>query len=222
MGQRTCLIFRPQLEPLEAKYLLSGGASATHPAAQGAEGVPHQNTSKVTNIKLDRITNPKGGNSLLFPPFSHVLVQQAQPVPGRVYNVLFISVLNGTGQTFHASDNIQVKTRNQPPGLSIPILTGDQEWKPGERIVFYRLTKEYYPLSPTQTSGFVFNFVKPMATAIPGPSGIFLRLKYDPATFNQVLDHIVSAGIGARGHQLGLPDTAIWEIYPPNFKYIRL
>jgi len=64
------------------------------------------------------------------------------------------------------------------------------------------------------SAGFVFNFVKPQVTAIPGPSGIFLRLKYDPATFDRVLDAIVVKGPGARGHLLGLPDTAIWEVIP--------
>ncbi len=47
---------------------------------------------------------------------------------------------------------------------------------------------------------------------IPGPSGIFLRLTYDPATFARTLDWIVAYGQGAQqgaGSALGLPDTAI-------------
>jgi hypothetical protein len=47
---------------------------------------------------------------------------------------------------------------------------------------------------------------------IPGPSGIFLRLKYNPATFARTLDWIVAFGPGAEGGagaKLGLPDTAI-------------
>lgn len=216
----------PTLEILESRNLLSGGYSAKTLAAQEAVarsvGFPPTPLPQVANIKLDRITNPKNGNALLFPPFGHVLVQGKQPVPGRTYNILFISVLNNTEQTFHASDNLEVRTRSQTPGEAVPVLTGDQVWKPGERIVFYRLTKLYYPLSPTQTSGFVFNFVRPTATAIPGPSGIFLRIKYNPAKFGQQLDHIVSAGIGARGHQLGLPDTAIWQLLPASARYVRL
>ncbi len=35
-----------------------------------------------------RITNPTRFNNKLIPPFSHVLVQARQPVPGQVYNML--------------------------------------------------------------------------------------------------------------------------------------
>ena len=79
-------------------------------------------------------------------------------------------------------------------------------------MVFYILSKEYYPLSPKVSAGFAFDLGGRRGVAIPGPSGIFLRVKYDPATFPKVLDHIVAFGPGAKGHLLGLPDTALWEI----------
>ena len=36
-----------------------------------------------------------------------VLVQSRQPVPGQVYNVLYIVVKNGTAQTFTASNGFR-------------------------------------------------------------------------------------------------------------------
>ena len=170
--------------------------------------------SPVMGVTMDRITNPSSANKVLTPPFAQVLVQGKQPVPGQVYNVLFISVYNGTGGTFTASDNLQVRLSNQTPAHGYPLLSGTQEWQPGDRMVFYVLTKKYYPATPTVSEGFKFNFVNPKVTAIPGPSGIFLRLTYNPATFARVLNSIVVNGPGARGHELGLPDTSIWEIIP--------
>ena len=79
-----------------------------------------------------------------------------------------------------------------------PILTGNQQWKPGQFIVFYVLTKKYYPVNPQVSAGFTFNFA-PGRVAIPGPSGIFLRLPYKPATFAKTLDWIVAYGPGAQG-----------------------
>lgn len=93
---------------------------------------------------------------------------------------------------------------------------------PGGRIVFYVLSKKYYPLVPTQSAGFQVNFSTPAATGIPGPSGIALRIKYNPATFLKTLDYYVTSGPGAIGHQFGLPDTAIWQILPDSGKIVHL
>jgi hypothetical protein len=241
--------FRPRLERLESKQPLSAstlassavGAMAepstaaltTDPSAnsgqladnqngltvQGADAIPDPG---ITRIKFDRVTNPKGSNALFSPPFGHDLVQTKLPIPGQVYNILFISVYNGSGTTLTASDHITVRTSNTPAGEQFPILTGDQVWKPGGRIVFYLLSKKYYPLTPTQSAGFRFNFDHPGATAVPGPSGIALRIRYNPATFDQILDRYVTSGPGAIGHQFGLPDTAIWALFPPSAKLIHL
>jgi hypothetical protein len=78
-------------------------------------------------------------------------------------------------------------------------------------MVFYVLTKKYYPVSFV-AGGFQFNLGGRSSTLVPGPSGIFLRLKYNPATFARTLDWIVAFGQGAqlgKGPKFGLPDTAI-------------
>jgi hypothetical protein len=224
MRLRPLYTFRPGVERLEAKQTLSAGLSTSAVAASALAQLAaraHQ-PLVLTGITMDRITNPTRQNAALIPPFQHVLVQSVPPVPGQVYNLLFLSVYNGTGRTFNASDGLTVKISNQTSAHAYTILTGDQQWKPGQRIVFYLLTKKYYPLTPSKSAGFQFNFVSPRIQAIPGPSGIFLRLRYNPATFDKVLDTIVVSGPGARGHQTGLADTAIWEIIPATTKAIIL
>ncbi len=163
----------------------------------------------VTTLVLSRITNPTPTNAQLIPPFQQVRVQTVTPVTGGIYNVLFVTVRNSTTQTFDASNNFQVKLSGGK--LAVPILTGTEQWKPGQVIVFYILSKKYYPLSPQVSAGFAFNFLGRENVAIPGPSGIFQRIKYDPATINGIINHIVPFGPGAKGHLLGLPDTSIWE-----------
>ena len=52
-----------------------------------------------------RVTNtPWQTPYKLIPPFQQVLVQGGQPVPGQTYNVAFVTVKNGTAQTFTASN----------------------------------------------------------------------------------------------------------------------
>jgi hypothetical protein len=203
--RRPFLKFRPCLERFEPKQLLNAGPSATPSAQQ---------TPLAGGLTLFRITNTSFPLTVnLAPPFQQVLVQSANPVPGAVYNVLSVAVRNGTARTFDASSGFSAKVTGQSQSQSVPILTGTEQWKPGQFIVFYILTKKYYPLSPITGAGFQFNFA-PGLKAIPGPSGIFLRIKYNPATFARTLDSIVAFGPGAEGGagpKLGLPDTAIWE-----------
>ena len=159
-----------------------------------------------------RITNPSGFNNTLRPPFQQVLVQPNQPVPGQVYNVLFVSGRNGTAKTFNASNGFLV--RFPTSGYTVPILTGNEQWKPGQRIVFYVLTKLYYPLASEVASGFEFNLGGAFSVTVPGPSAIALRIRYNPATFSRTLDSIVAFGQGnqlGRGAQFGLPNTSINE-----------
>jgi hypothetical protein len=147
----------------------------------------------------------------LFPPFQQVLVQSAQPVPGQVYNLNYVVVKNWTAKTFDADSGFTVRLSNQSRSHAYPILTGDQQWKPQQAIVFYVLTKKYYPVSPVP-GGFQLNLGGRSSTLVPGPSGIFLRLNYNPATFARTLDSIVTMGQGAeggKGLRFGLPDTAI-------------
>src|SRR5262249_48743928 len=137
----------------------------------------------VNGVTLERITNPTPVNAQLNPPFQQVLVQSLQAVPGKGYNVVFISVRNSTRRTFDPASGLTVRVTGHPPGQSFPILTRAQQWKPGQVLVFYFLTKKYYPLTPPQSAGFEFNFVLPRVVAIPGPSGFFQRIKFNPATF---------------------------------------
>jgi hypothetical protein len=171
---------------------------------------------------MDRITNPTPVNAILKPPFPQVMVQSRPPVPGQVYNILFVSVYNRTRRTFTASDGLTVKLSDQTSAHAYPILTGNEVWAPRQRFVFYALTKKHLPGSPVVNSGFEFNFVNPSVIAIPGPSGIFQRVKYNPATFSQVLNTIVTSGPGAKGHLLGLPDTSLWELIPSSLHVIPL
>ena len=78
-------------------------------------------------------------------------------------------------------------------------------------MVFYIMTKKYYPLSPVVSAGFELNLAGSRGTAIPGPSRNLSRVKYNPATIAKVVNHVIADGPGSKGHQLGLPDTQLWE-----------
>ncbi len=209
MRRRPALRFRPALERFEAKQLLSGGVFPhAHPLVQ-----PHARAAPVLHLTLSRITQTSDGDAVdLVPPFPQVLVQARRPVPGRVYNVLSVAVRNHTRRTFTAADHLSVKLTGQ--SRSTPVLTGAEPWRPGQWIVFYVLTHQYYPVPPI-SGGFEFDLGGSRGVAIPGPSGIFLRLPYRPATFARTLDWIVAYGPGAEGGlgpRYGLPDTQIWQI----------
>jgi hypothetical protein len=211
MGDRPSSKYRPDVEPLEARRPLSAGAAAApHAAVRPAAVKP------LHGYLVYRITQPNRYNNHITRPIGgHVLVQNVQPVPGQVYNVLQVTVRNGTLKTFTASDGFGVKVSGQ--NYFTPILTGDEVWKPGQNFIFYIMTKKYYPLKSQVSSGFVFDLGDAKSVAIPGPSGIFLRLRYNPATINHVLDAIVLRGAGAQGGvgiKYGMPDTAIYEFLP--------
>jgi hypothetical protein len=233
MRERPTPRFRPDVERLEAKQLLAAGAStagvahltAGPPAVTSPPAVPkpagdpaavHGGTITAKAVKPNfgylvfRITNPSGSPNTLTPPFGHVLVQDRQPVPGQFYNILQVALKNETNQTFDASSGFFVRL---PYQHYFPILTGNETWKPGQDFIFYVLTKKYYPLANVVTSAFQFKLAGAWSTAIPGPSGIFLRIRYDPATINQILDYAVTRGPGAQGGagiKFGLPVTSIY------------
>ena len=164
----------------------------------GAPVVSPKRTSLPSRFLGYRITNPTNGfKTMLGPPFGQVLVQANQPVPGKVYNVLQVAVANGTSKTFTASDGLKVRLNNQGKSESFPILTGDETWKPNQYFIFYVLTNKYYAVSQVP-GGFQFDLGGTSTTLVPGPSGIFLRLKYNPATFAKTLDWIVQYGQGHR------------------------
>jgi len=245
MRPRSIKRFRPGLEQFEAKQLLAAGSLTTHlmstkdgsrALALQSSGTSSAHTTFATSDVRTSVQNarrqpaPVGAYGFLafrvtnspwqtpyklVPPFQQVLVQGGQPVPGQVYNVLQVAVRNGTAQTFNASNNFTVRMTNQPRSFGgFPVLTGNEQWKPGQILVFYVLTKKYYPVSFV-SGGFQFDLGGRSSTAIPGPSGIFLRLKYNPATFANTLNWIVAFGQGnqvGRGAQLGLPNTSINQI----------
>ncbi len=159
-----------------------------------------------------RITNPTMLKPIrLIPPFGQVLVQTVQPKPGQTYNVLDVVVQNGSGQTFTAKNNFTVRFPNRPGAPLFPVLTGNEKWLPHHWIVFYVLTKQYYPLTQIQ-GGFQFDLGGRITTLVPGPSAIYLRIKYNPATFPKTLDYIVQHGPGNQGgagFKYGLPVTSI-------------
>jgi hypothetical protein len=207
---------------LEAKQPLSASAStapiAGPEAGSAAQATPADHSisalakQPTSGFLVYRITNPNIFNNHLTPPFPQVLVQAREPVPGQVYNVLSMTLRNGTAQTFDASSGFSVAFPGQRQ--RIPILTGNEQWKPGQVFVFYVLTKKYYPLPNQVTSGFEFFLGGAESTAIPGPSGIFLRLKYNPSTFARTLDSIVAFGQGTQGGagvKFGLPVTSLYE-----------
>lgn len=239
MRQRGSMKYRPDLERFEAKLLLSAGgssratplahtAAAAHAAAAASDvGTSSAHASPSAKQKgpgggtagagyfAYRITNPTYRLVHLKPPFLNVAVQAVKPVPGKTYNILFVVVRNGTGQTFTASDGITVRVpgksgTRQEATPSFPLLTGNETWAPNQWVVLYILGRHYYPLSAQVAAGFQIQAGGRSSTMVPGPSGIFLRLKYDPATFAKTLDSIVAYGQGAQmgnGSALGMPDT---------------
>ena len=235
MPRRPIVKFRPDLERCEAKQLLSAGASAAHAsaAASGAAGdvagatPPHSAPLAKTGYLAYRITNPTGRPVHLVPPFQQVLVQKDQPVPGQVYNVLYVVVRNGTAHTFTASDGLTVRLpgftgTQRVTGNAFPVLTGNQVWKPKTWIVFYAMSKKYYPLSPQVAGGFQIQAGGRSSTLVPGPSGIITHIQYDPATFANTLNIRVAYGHGAQGgigSAVGMPDTAVNVLV--NAKTIR-
>jgi hypothetical protein len=207
MRRRPTARFRPALEQFENKQLLSASLVSHHAATA------HKSQSSVpTHFLAFRVTNtPFQTPYPLIPPFQQVLVQSDQPIPGQTYNVLQIALKNGTAQTFNASNGFTVRLTTQTK--AVPILAGTQEWKPNQVLVFYVLTKKYYPV-PEVAGGFEFDLGGVSSTLVPGPSGIFLRLKYNPAKFAKTLNWIVAYGQGNQtgiGSKFGLPNTSINE-----------
>lgn len=207
MRTRPVRRVRPILEGFEPRLALN--ASPAHAAVVAARK-PHRPAPQ--SYTLYRITNPTPFNARLTPPFPQVLVQSKRPIKGQTYNLGYVTVRNGSRRTFTADDGLAVRVTGQNKPNGFPILTGGQTWKPGQVMVFYVLTKEYYPFRPMISGGFQFNIAGSPGTAIPGPSGIFQRIRYkDEQSLARTINWIVPNGPGSRGHHLGLPDTSIWE-----------
>lgn len=200
---------RPVVEGFEPRVVLSVPA---HPAAIVARK-PRPASSQ--RFVLNRITNPTPFNTRLVPPFQQVYVLSRPPIPGQTYNLGFVSVRNSTQRRFTAADRLAVRVTGQNKPEGFPILKEGQVWRRGQVMVFYILTKKYYPFRPVVSGGFQFNIAGSPGTAIPGPSGIFQRIVYkDEQSLAKTINWIVPHGPGSRGHHLGLPDTSIWEVLP--------
>ncbi|MGP0066243.1 MAG: hypothetical protein ACLQGP_21900 [Isosphaeraceae bacterium] len=206
----------PRVAHIDAEIKAPAVHSAATSEAHGASTeLARRKTTEPSRFLAFRITITSYPLTVnLVPPFKQVLVQNRQPVPGHVYNVLYVAVKNGTKQTFTAGNKFTVRLTSQTKAHAYPILTGNEQWKPDQWFVFYVLTNRYYPVSYV-AGGFQLNLGGASSTLVPGPSGIFLRLKYDPAKFAKTLDWIVAYGQGAelgKGPPAGMPDTAINEI----------
>ena len=209
--RRHTTAFHPDLERFEAKRLLSAGASAGHvvpagdqharldldPAmttsssAQAAVGDTHGTSSLPKHFLAYRITNPDRSPRPPGPalPAGPGPGRPAGPRPGLQRAVRRRDERDGPD--IHGRQRFQGPATRASPGRTgssdnaFPVLTGDQVWKPKTWIVFYVLSKKYYPLSPQVAAGFQLDAGGRSSTLVPGPSGIFLRLTYDPATFAQ-------------------------------------
>ena len=112
MRQRPILRFRPDLEWLEQKRLLSSSPLPGH-SEHAAPIQPAASVHSAPGYTLFRITNPEPNAVVLKPPFPQLLVQTNPPVPGQVYNLLSVAVMNGTRQTFNAASGFTVKATGQ-------------------------------------------------------------------------------------------------------------
>ncbi len=220
MRRRPRTKFHPALDQFEEKQLLHASPLTSHAAEVKADRHSAAAQADASFAHLPhgflgfRVTNPSVAiNYLIVPPFLHVLVQADQPVPGETYNVLQVAVRNGTSQTFTASNGFTVRLNTDKKQV-FPILTGTEQWKPKQIVIFYILTKKYYPL-PQTYGGFQLNLGGRSSTLVPGPSAIFLRLKYNPATIDSTLNVIVAGGQGnqgGKGSSFGIPNTSINNI----------
>ena len=221
-GPRPCVNvrsrrFRPGLEPLEEKQPLSAGASTAHLAdvkaagrggqrrrrgGRPAAGPPLAGRGAVeagSRYRLPRVPphEPDRFNNHTDPPFGHVLVQARQPVPGPGLQHPLRRREERDGPDVRREQRVR---RQVPrPALLLPDPDGDRAVEAGAGFIFYVLTKKYYPLPNQVTSGFEFNLGGAMSIAIPGPSGIFLRMQVQPRHVRQDPRLIVARGQGAQG-----------------------
>jgi hypothetical protein len=196
---------RPVLERLEEKRLPSaglwttpflnprasfqpGGSMTLHPVdASGplrtVGDCPRNRPGRTRLGTFDLI--PDSGT--LVPPFVQVRASSATPVPGATYSLAFLTVRNGTTRAFNAQSGFAVKVAGQPTAQPFPM--GSQQWKPGEVLVFYALTKDTFPPS------FTFDFA---GSKQERPSNIYFNIRYNPSTFPGELNAIVARSVGAR------------------------
>ena len=148
MRRRPIAKCRPALEQFEVRQLPSASPLTAHAVDIAAQR--HSSTMEADKPRTHlphsflgfRVTNPSQKiNYVLVPPFIHTLVQTNQPVPGETYNLLQIAVRNGTSQTFTAGNGFTARLNTNHKEV-VPILTGTEQWKPGQVVILYILTKK--------------------------------------------------------------------------------
>ena len=155
----------PSARPLTAH--LEPHKAAVMPRAPRAAPAPQ--------FVMNRITNPTPTNAQLIPPFrAGPDPDRDPPVTGGMYNILFDEHEEFDDQNVRRQRRLHGEAL--PVTLSFPFLTGTEQWKPGQVMVFYILSKDYYPLRPgrspraSSSSGRAGG-----GMAIPVASGIRLR-----------------------------------------------
>jgi len=128
---------RPGLERLEPKRPLSASLSTTrvlHATASSGTLATHPAESiPAAGLVLYRITNPTPTNALLMPPFRHVFVQATPPSPARS------TTCSPQREERHGADfrcKQRLRRESHRSIASLPVLTGTEQWKPGQATVF--------------------------------------------------------------------------------------
>jgi hypothetical protein len=185
---------RPALERIEARDLPSVGAAIAASLApslafgglrrHGIRPVfptPTPTPSQLGTLRL------VGDTGTLTPPFIPVQANGTSPTPGAVYNLSFLTVRNGTSQSFAVGSGFTVGVAGQPGTQAFP--TGKTVWKPNTVIVFYTLSNLTFPPS------FTFHFRGSPQTV---PANIRYNVQFIPNTFPGVLNSIASQSVGGR------------------------
>lgn len=197
MHQRPTPKIHPTLERLEEKRLPSTGLLTT-PFLNPRSGFQPADALGSLRVVSDCPRNQPGRTRLgtfdlipdtgsLVPPFVQVRANSISPVPGATYNLAFLTIRNGTTRSFNAQSGFAVKVTGQQTARPFP--SGSQQWKPGEVLVFYILTKDTFPPSLT------FNFA---GSKEERPTNIQFNIQYRPNTFAGELNAIVARSVGAR------------------------
>jgi hypothetical protein len=194
--RRTTRDLRPTPERFEEKNLpgagLMGAPGHAIQIAGLSRAVPRFSPHLPSRLPQFQTYTLGPDSGQLVPPFGQIRADLTPLVPGSVYNLTFLTVRNGTSQTFNAASGFTVQLPGQ--GGFQPFLQGKSQWKPGGVIVFYVLSTSQFPGS------FSFKFNGP---AQEKPNNISYNIQYNPTTFPGTLNAIVAQSVGARYRLVG-------------------
>jgi hypothetical protein len=199
--RRRC---RPVLEPIEERRLPSSGAIAKTVVSTPDSILPVITTllgaefgaleSFSHTLKQGHGSNAHGAryslgpdSGTLNPPFVQFRADRTPPTPGAVYNVAFLTVRNGTTQTFRAGSGFSAALVGGSGSQPFP--TGTTTWSPQQVFVFYSLTRR------TGFPSFTFD-LNGTRTTVPG--NIAFNIQYLPQTFPGVLNNLAAQSAGGR------------------------